>query len=65
MNPKIERVELAEPSRKKHLDELLDEALKETFPASDPIAVDVDTPAEHDKRSDSTTPSNDADEARR
>jgi len=25
-----------------HLNELLDEALKETFPASDPIAVDVE-----------------------
>ncbi len=25
---------------KKHQDELLDEALRETFPASDPIAVD-------------------------
>jgi hypothetical protein len=24
-----------------HLDELLDEALKQTFPASDPIAIDV------------------------
>jgi hypothetical protein len=24
-----------------HADELLDEALRETFPASDPIAVDV------------------------
>lgn len=27
------------PGEKKHLDELLDEALKETFPASDPPAV--------------------------
>ena len=26
-----------------HLDELLDEALKETFPASDPVAIDVET----------------------
>jgi hypothetical protein len=26
---------------KKHQDELLDEALRETFPASDPIAVDL------------------------
>ena len=25
-----------------HLDELLDEALKETFPASDPIAINVE-----------------------
>lgn len=27
-----------------HLNELLDEALKETFPASDPIAIDVELP---------------------
>jgi hypothetical protein len=25
-----------------HLDDLLDEALKETFPASDPVAITVD-----------------------
>ena len=29
------------PSR---LDELLDEALKDTFPASDPVAVGIDRP---------------------
>jgi hypothetical protein len=29
----------AERRHKQHLDEQLDEALKETFPASDPIAV--------------------------
>ncbi len=27
-----------------HIDELLDEALKDTFPASDPIAVAVEQP---------------------
>jgi hypothetical protein len=27
------------PKEKKHLDELLDEALEETFPASDPPAI--------------------------
>jgi hypothetical protein len=27
--------------RLEHLDKMLDEALEETFPASDPIAVDV------------------------
>jgi hypothetical protein len=27
-------------SRAAHLDELLDEALEETFPASDPVAID-------------------------
>jgi len=30
-----------------HLDELLDEALKETFPASDPVAINVEQP-EHE-----------------
>jgi hypothetical protein len=30
------------PAAMEHLNELLDEALKETFPASDPIAIDVD-----------------------
>jgi hypothetical protein len=32
-----------------HLDELLDEALKETFPASDPVAINVERePPEHE-----------------
>jgi hypothetical protein len=36
---------------KKHQDELLDEALRETFPASDPIAVDpLETPASERRR---------------
>jgi hypothetical protein len=29
------------PATMAHLNELLDEALEETFPASDPIAIDV------------------------
>jgi hypothetical protein len=32
--------DLAKSDAKKHEDELLDEALEESFPASDPIAVD-------------------------
>ena len=28
-------------SDRKHMDELLDEALQETFPASDPVSIDV------------------------
>ena len=32
-----------------HLDELLDQALKDTFPASDPVAINVDLePPEHE-----------------
>jgi hypothetical protein len=36
------------PPSKRHLDKLLDEALKETFPASDPIAVSGDDPPAND-----------------
>ena len=32
------------PATKAHLDELLDQALEQSFPASDPIAVDFDAP---------------------
>lgn len=35
----IERQDASKGEEKRHLDEKLDEALKETFPASDPIAV--------------------------
>ena len=35
----------AEDDEKKRVDEELDEALEETFPASDPIAVDVTEPS--------------------
>jgi hypothetical protein len=36
------------PDEKKHKDELLDEALQETFPASDPIAVNPDEDEDED-----------------
>jgi hypothetical protein len=36
------------PDEKKHKDELLDEALEETFPASDPIAVHPDEDEDED-----------------
>jgi hypothetical protein len=32
----------------RHLDELLDQALIETFPASDPVAIDFESPADED-----------------
>jgi hypothetical protein len=32
----------AEDARSKHLEDLLDEALEESFPASDPPAVDIE-----------------------
>lgn len=31
-------------SRKAHLDDILDDALDETFPASDPISIDFEPP---------------------
>jgi hypothetical protein len=34
---------------KEHLDEELDKALKDTFPASDPVAVIQPPPSHHDK----------------
>lgn len=37
----------AEIAEKKHLDELLDEALEETFPASDPLAITEPAPGVH------------------
>jgi hypothetical protein len=45
MNEKSEEVMLTDnkPQRAPaaHIDELLDEALKQTFPASDPVAIDI------------------------
>ena len=41
-----------------HLDGLLDEALEQTFPASDPVAIDIDRES-HDREAgvfDSRTP---------
>jgi hypothetical protein len=35
--------ESSSSATRRHLDELLDEALEETFPASDPPAITVDT----------------------
>ena len=37
------------PAQLRKLDELLDEALEETFPASDPVAVSQPVPVEADK----------------
>jgi hypothetical protein len=61
MNPKIENVIMqAEAQRKEHLDKLLDEALEQTFPASDPVAVDVYPRAERGNWSGPFSPSNQA-----
>jgi hypothetical protein len=38
-----------------HLNWLLDEALEQTFPASDPVAIDIDRES-HDRVFDSRTP---------
>jgi len=37
--PSAQKKPKPSPQEKKHLDELLDEALEETFPASDPPAM--------------------------
>ena len=42
---------------KKHEDELLDEALEETFPASDPVAIDRVAPAKPKPHSSKRKPS--------
>jgi hypothetical protein len=41
-NVKKTRQVETEAERKKHLDELLDQALLETFPASDPPAISIE-----------------------
>lgn len=42
----------AEAERKNHLDELLDEALLGTFPASDPLAISIEQPPLRKRKSD-------------
>ena len=42
-----------DPSRRKHLDELLDQALEATFPASDPVAMVQPAPERVPDESDS------------
>jgi nicotinate phosphoribosyltransferase len=37
---------VADAAKRQHLDELLDEGLKETFPASDPVAIVQPTSSE-------------------
>jgi len=38
----------AVPSDRDHLEELLEQALADSFPASDPVALDFDAPAIRD-----------------
>jgi hypothetical protein len=52
---KTRRVSEAEAA---HLDTLLDDALRETFPASDPIAICIDRPLEALTLSDLQDPDN-------
>ena len=44
-NKKSKRPAVIPPGRD-HLDELLDQALSQSFPASDPVAIDFDSPAD-------------------
>jgi hypothetical protein len=48
-NIKRERPAAARPHRD-HLEKLLDQALADSFPASDPIAVNFEAPAMRDTR---------------
>ncbi|MDK3023853.1 hypothetical protein QO239_14715 [Cupriavidus taiwanensis] len=43
-HPPQPRTPAPQPSRDEQIERELDEALKDTFPASDPVAVDTDTP---------------------
>jgi hypothetical protein len=40
--PADKKVQDASRAAKTHIDELLDEALEETFPASDSVAIDIE-----------------------
>jgi hypothetical protein len=50
MNEKSEEVMLTDKKTQTasaaHIDELLDEALRQTFPASDPVAIDIEREAD-------------------
>jgi hypothetical protein len=50
MNEKSEEVMLTDKKPQRvpsaHIDELLDEALKQTFPANDPVAIDIECAAD-------------------
>jgi hypothetical protein len=40
--PADKNAQEASRAAKAHIDELLDEALEQTFPASDPVAIDIE-----------------------
>jgi nicotinate phosphoribosyltransferase len=44
-----EKSEHVEANRKRSLEEALDEGLRETFPASDPVSVTQPAQSKHDK----------------
>jgi hypothetical protein len=44
-NKKRERQAVTPPNRR-HLDNLLDQALADSFPASDPVAINFDSPGD-------------------
>jgi nicotinate phosphoribosyltransferase len=45
----IERGQRGEDDRKRKLDQALDEGLRETFPASDPVSLTQPAPSKPDK----------------
>ncbi len=46
----------ARESTQRHIDELLDEALTETFPASDPVSIDLDAGPRPEHRAGRSAP---------
>jgi hypothetical protein len=48
MSPDSKRRRPAPASERDHLEKLLDQALADTFPASDPVALDFEAPATGD-----------------
>jgi hypothetical protein len=43
--PAQKKLPVADDSAAEEVDQALDEALKESFPASDPVAIDIEHPA--------------------
>jgi hypothetical protein len=44
--PDDKKAHMASAATLAHIDELLDEALKQTFPASDPVAINIERDSE-------------------
>jgi hypothetical protein len=54
MGPSDKKLQTAAAAALAHIDQLLDEALKATFPAGDPVAISIERGADERKRLSST-----------